>query len=450
MRQEDCVMEKIKKVLLENGTAEAVLFTLILMSRFLWNSVYTEFVTPTGRDVRCFRYFMLFTFFLAFGLLAGKMICRLFTGQWNKPANSSVVLTLFILMVLISSYVNYGNAMFHEESIYMNLLETMLVTLCFYHYAKEMKEERVQSVLTVNGYFILVLVFLLSALSLGVYFFAGDSFTLFGRAYQKMDLINIGHGETNRYYGFFGYPTVAGFRVMLAAVLSLHLVQKKKLPVIFAAGMLVIAAVVIVLADARSGMILFALTMVFVFVRLLVTKAKMTAKKAVMTMMIPAVFCVLAVLVIKRDAVLGVLSAFAGNSQADAEILSSRGTLISECVRMGLEKPLTGFGWHAGILYLDNSHNLFANLLAWTGFVGLGLFLVFLIFALKEAYGKKSLIPANPYLLCLLLCVFIQANLDKAILGEMHNPETYLFWLCLGLFALGTQDSKREREGKPS
>jgi O-antigen ligase len=120
-------------------------------------------------------------------------------------------------------------------------------------------------------------------------------------------------------------------------------------------------------------------------------------------------------------------------------LTSDRSYLWYCCVMMFLAKPWTGYGYGAEIAAPNytNAHNIFFNLLAWSGIFGILFFAAGLISGIAACIKEKFRCLNNPYLVCLLLCVMIQANLDIAVLGDMRNPATYFFWLIFGFMVHG-------------
>jgi|GEM_PF-6460047 len=108
-----------------------------------------------------------------------------------------------------------------------------------------------------------------------------------------------------------------------------------------------------------------------------------------------------------------------------------------------LKRPIFGNGWmksdtlgetfSVARIYL-NHHNLFINLLCWTGFIGTGIFVLVITLCTIRIFknGRYIAKSKSEWLIVLCLCVFIQSMLDICIIGEDLHIETPWFWLCFG------------------
>lgn len=447
MEKHNSINNSIKGIVttfFQTWTGDMVLFTFILCSRFLWIILFPGVFNPTGRDIRYFRYIQILTYCLVFVFVVFKAILPIFTRTYKKPMASSICLMVFFLFVCISRFLNRGAVFPSKEVLLLSIGELFMITMLFYFIAPRNTSQQFDRLITANGLLVFCCIFMLNIGSLYL-FFAGKntSLNVFGTLIERKNLFVGANAhsrlEEGRYFGLFSYPTVAGFRNVLSCILGLHLANNKKVPWIFTIANIIMAFVMIILADSRAAMINMIIVCVFAVSHFLYCKMHLSAKKIFLYIFCLVFGILIALLVIKWQTLMEFLTRFSKDPVGVLNVFGSdRINLFVSCVEMAKQKPIFGHGWYSQITYIDNSHNLFGNLLAWTGFGGTMIFALFLIIALLEMYQTKLVSIGSWYLVCLLICTMIQSLLDKAILGEMHNPETYMFWLCLGYFAKGT------------
>ena len=246
-------------------------------------------------------------------------------------------------------------------------------------------------------------------------------------------IFTYGHlGEDMRFCGLFGYSTDGGNLCALAAALAVYLYEQKKLPLILTVLSIALSAYTIYLLDVRTSMLTLLLGAMALGVYLL--GKRIGKKKAAGLVLAAAVILIAAVLVLKKGTIDHYLTLYREDPRKTLSFLTTGRSKYWEAAVLGwLEKPILGWGWlnNSYIGYYFDNHNLFFNLLLWTGAAGTGLFLLFTVLWLIQAIRKKQ--NQGIGMILILLAVFVQSMLDRAIMGSANaGVETMVFWLCAG------------------
>ena len=444
----ETALEKLRSFL-EKGifgfSYESICFMAIFIFRVVWNYFITLFIEENNRQVRFYDRVSIAINVVFFVLLVLRLILWLTDRNRKKPELCTILITAYAGLAALSSLLNYGFRALFERNMFVNLLEVAMVTLFMFHTARTLKEEKVHHVLSICGMAVFVIVAVLETASLIMYFSPEDaSINIFGTVYTRQDMFEPAlPGHLLPYY-FGGIGKVFGsvtFHAALASMLGFYLMDRKILPSWLAMLHYVMTLVLIILGNARMPLINTIVTGLFAVVYFL-RKANKDVKKILKIWAGIAGAAVLAVIILKWNRVSMILSMFLSDPAETLNILTSgRFVHFIESAQLANQSPLYGKGWICQIGNLRNAHNIFANALAYTGYTGLVLLAAFFVSAFRLAAKNRERISQNLFLLCIVVCVFIHANLDKAILGETGNAETYLFWYILGYFCFGPMNS---------
>ena len=253
----------------------------------------------------------------------------------------------------------------------------------------------------------------------------------FGSADQ---IFTYGHmGEETRFCGLFGYSTDGGNLCALGTALAVYLYERKQLPLIPAVLGMIVFGYTIVLLDVRTSMLAVLLSGMVLGAFLL--DRWIGRKKAAVLMVAAAAVMVIAFIVVKRGTIDYYLELYREDPRETLIFLTTGRSHYWEAAVLGWhEKPIFGWGWmnntYVG-LYFDN-HNLFFNILLWTGAAGIGLFGLFWILWLVRVIKRRQ--PVGIGVILILLVVFVQSMLDRAIMGSANTGvETMCFWLTAGM-----------------
>ena len=279
---------------------------------------------------------------------------------------------------------------------------------------------------------------LLAAASVFLFVCYRMDFTLPGGFGSAEQIFTYGHmGEETRFCGLFGYSTDGGNLCALSAAIGIYLYEQKKIPfVVMLAGTLLLIGT-IVLLDVRTSMVALLLNGLILGGYLLGKRT--STKKAVLTMLAVLVAVIAVGVFLKQDAIRYYLELYREDPYKTLRFLTTgRSNYWALAVQGWKEKPFFGWGWlnNAFVNMFFDNHNVFFNLLLWTGAAGLGLFVLFAFIWFVHVIRRKEPVGIGPVLIITAVCV--QAMLDRAILGTANTGvETMCFWLCTGLLTYG-------------
>ena len=249
-------------------------------------------------------------------------------------------------------------------------------------------------------------------------------------------IFTYGHlNQDSRFCGYFGYSTDGGSLCAVSMILSLYLGDHRKLPGWASIAGVVLAAANILLMDVRTSMLIIAAAVLFVLRLHLGTKY--SAKKSDLILLAAIIIGVIMLLFYKRDSIASFQAEYAENPiRAWQDLSTGRTTYWIEAFQAFLKKPIFGWGWaNSTQTEFFDVHNLFFNLLMWTGAAGTGLFVFFLVQLLTACHkSHAALKKQNQIVLILLIAgVLIESMLDRAVMSTLNtSPSTILFWITAG------------------
>lgn len=343
----------------------------------------------------------------------------------------------FLAVMILSTAINHRSIEIWEEIDFsesvFSIIEAIGLLCVLFPAAKHEETDRYRKFL--NHLFLAVVCYI-NLLALGsVILFVCYRMNIalpggFGGAEQ---IFTYGHlGEDMRFCGLFGYSTDGGNLCALAAALAVYLYEQKKLPLILTVLSIALSAYTIYLLDVRTSMLALLLGAMVLGVYLL--GKRIGKKKAAGLVLAAAVILIAAVLVLKKGTIDHYLALYREDPRKTLSFLTTgRSKHWETAIRGWLEKPILGWGWlnnSYGGRYFDN-HNLFVNLLLWTGAAGTGCFLVHMVLWIVRAVKNRK--NRGIGMLLALLAVFVQSMLDRAIMGSANaGVETQCFWLIAG------------------
>lgn len=288
--------------------------------------------------------------------------------------------------------------------------------------------------LALNGAAVL---FLMNAASLIVLGLHGMGNTSVSSLYESMLVMR---GTQLRYFGYHQYPTLAGFNSMLAMILGFIFVSRHKKPVwyVLQGANCVLALAMIHLAHARGAMLACVLIAVSLVLILL---AKKIGGRRTMRIFWTVVLAGIAVVLLVFHAKIAGLITYYSDPEHLYNLTSERNVIWAAAVDGFRQRPLTGWGWLNGSLIepithpsTNNCHNLFFNILLWTGLLGTIPFLLLIVYSLVRILRHlKDIYRSNDaWILVLVLCGFIQCMLDIALAGQDNRLMDPYFYLAFG------------------
>ena len=348
----------------------------------------------------------------------------------------------FLAAALISTVINLDSIQSWEHGdpaeSFRSLFYGLSAVLILYGFSSHRPET--DAVLFLNRLFLVIwgYIVLLSAGSVVLFVLYRMGIDLPGGFGGASQIFTYGHmGEETRFCGLFGYSNAGGNLCALAAPLAYYLTEQKKLSGWLAAGSAALLAYTIYLLDVRTSMVALLLCAVMIGWRILEKKAG-TGKAVVISAVTLAVLAGVAGY-LKQETILQYWAQYQEDPRKTIIFLTTGRSEYWELAVQGfLTKPLLGYGWlnntYIGF-YFDN-HNLFFNILLWTGAVGTILF--FTAFILLVVKVCRADMHHRYGLLLVLAAVFVQAMLDRAIMGTANaSAETMVFWLVSGMLVFG-------------
>ena len=353
-----------------------------------------------------------------------------------------VVLLLFLGSALVSTLLNLNSIRAWEQGSltesFLSLFYGLSLVLFLYGLSRDGKEA--ENIPFVNRLFLAVwgYTILLCIGSVVLLYCYRAGIDLPGGIGSASHIFTYGHmGEETRFCGLFGYSNEGGNLCALCAPLAFYLAEQKKLPVWLAGLSIVLLVYVIYLLDVRTSMAALLFCILLLSWRYL--QKKTGTGRALLICLAAVILLAGAALVLKQDAVMHYWAQYQEDPRKTIIFLTTGRSEYWELAVQGfLTKPLFGYGWlnnsYIGF-YFDN-HNLFFNILLWTGAAGTILFLtasvlIFRALSRADTEGRYGLV-------LIIAAVFVQAMLDRAIMGTANaSVETMLFWLACGLLAEG-------------
>ena len=282
-----------------------------------------------------------------------------------------------------------------------------------------------------------VVLFLMNAASLLVY--GGHAFgsAAFSSTFETMIAMR---GDQVRFFGYHQFPTLAGFNSMLAMVLGFLVISGQRKPgwYVLQTVNCAMALSMIWLANARGAMVASAVIAVSL---LLILAAKKIGGRRTMHIFWIAVLAGIVVVLLVFHAKIASLITYYSDPGNLYHLTSERNVIWQTAVEGFRQRPLTGWGWLNGSLIepithptTNNCHNIFFNLLLWTGIFGTVPFVLLVIYSLvsivrhlKDIYRHGDL-----WLLVLVMCGLIEAMLDIALVGQDNRLMDPYFYLAFG------------------
>lgn len=364
-----------------------------------------------------------------------------------KPDVMTILLAGFIAVITFSTVINLDSirawGVIDLSDVWFSIAEAVMLVSLMFASAKYEDSELYLPFLNrlfkaVFGY-----VCLMAAASVVLYVCYRMDIQLPGGFGGADQIFTYGHlGEETRFCGLFGYSTDGGNLCALAAALGVYLFEQKKLPLPVLLMSLVLLAGTIVLLDVRTSMLAL-LLMAFVYGGHLLSR-KTGGRKACGIIAILVILLIIAATVLKRDTIMYYAEMIQEDPRQTLGFLTTGRSKYWELAVQGwLTKPVFGYGWmnnsYTGGFF--DCHNLFFNLILWSGAAGTGLFLAFTVIWLRRLVKNRRRITAGMVLI--LLAVFVQSMLDRAIMGSANaGVETMCFWLIAGYMAYSAAHSK--------
>ena len=326
----------------------------------------------------------------------------------------SVPVILSFLYYLIHATVFFPSAGHYEKDAFSRWLDYILSGVCFF-----------------------VLLIAVCSLVFFLTYRAGVVLPFGLNSYER--IFTYGHlGNEDRFCGLFGYSTNGGHLCIISLVLSLLLYERKKIPGWLTIISVIVFACNIILLDVRADMILLMFCFLCLLYRFLKRLLPANRYRSVFWGIVIGV-TILGVIVLRGRIVDTIQYIQQDPYNSLIELSTGRTEYWYLVIKHMFDHPVFGWGWlNSEVLqngYYD-AHNLFINLLMWSGFSGFILFLVFLIMLFVHIWKtRREIIKEKHYwAIVFVVCIFLESMLDIDIVGSGYNIGTSLFWIFSGLF----------------
>ena len=370
----------------------------------------------------------------------------------EMPDIMQIFLCLFLISALISTLTNLSSIQDYQyltiSDSFLSLWQVMILTCILFPWAKK---EKTQPFFIRVCFITWLYIFLLAMGSLFLYLCFRMNIILPGGLGSAEQIFTYGHlGEKSRFCGLFGYSADGGILCTLCVLIGIYLTEQKKLPIVMTVAVSCLLILTIYLLDVRTSMLAIALIVLIIVYHYL--SKKISPLKALLILMAIIILTAGVIVVIKTDTITHYVSQMRENPEDTMRFLTTgRSTHWTNAISGFLKKPIFGWGWNNSIYitYFD-SHNLFFNLLLWTGAIGTGLFIGFIISFLVTIIRNWKTIQKNRIssLLLLVVVIFASSMLDRAVIGTSNTAvDSSFFWLSAGLLAYCTvNNSENEND----
>lgn len=398
---------------------------LLLLDYFL------SFIIPSGAYTIIRYYGFRFSLFIWTALILGSDLIqkRFYFKDY----------ALIICIWCLGGLIGILNPSIFNFSLLQNLVVFMMFSYIFgtslHVYSKE---EWMKFVIQIMKfvYFYILLILILSI----ILYFTNITIPLpFGNEPLIPSQLNDGMRVDGRirYYGLFNYALPASLKCTLIMALGFSLCEKKEIPMWFHLITLIPCGWMIYQTESRTplGIIAF-MVLYYIFVLL---RKKLGSKKAVLLIASVLLVGVIAVLLLKWSSIVNIYEEL----QVDAfkvlnRFTSRRYKAWVACMEEFRKYPIFGVGFgNNDAAYTVNepfANCIVVNILLYSGILGMGCFIGYLILLLIRVIKKdeKIISDSNRWFVVIVVCLLLESIFEQSIVGEFAHIETGFFWLLSG------------------
>lgn len=336
-------------------------------------------------------------------------------------------ITITMAMFFVWACISYLFQPRAHGIVQLTYLFTLLMMMAlFFQMSRYYSKLDFQNYLTFIGKVVIYSVMVLNSLSIIYFMISG-----------KVDLPQSIASLFNMSAGIYHHKVLGGEKCFLAMCFCYYLYKKKELSIYTVIITVLTSFVILYIGRPRTNYVQIAIVL-FYFLYLMMKKylGKLKANK---------VFNVIvAIILVLGIAVLGyMLTGHTINGKTLNEISTGRSNMWRDVFVVSLERPVLGWGWGngepmgdwVGVGFVENCHNMFLNVLLWTGFPGLLMFCGMVVLCILKIRRNKSLIESSGYtwFIVVTFAIFVQAMLDPLVIGEDTRLGSPFFWLFAGM-----------------
>lgn len=345
---------------------------------------------------------------------------------------------VFFGIACLSTLLALGKELAYDYFTKLALLELFTTVVFMYNTASKLSEAQFRKLLRICGKGTVYLVLFLNAISLICYFIPHPaSIELFNMTIRLPSVyFDIAeYRQYERYYGFYWHTNTLGTHCYLAVVLSIYFFKRKELNIVTFIAVLASCLFLTAVSRSRTGILVMAFIGAFSLYQWVKSK---TSKRILGPMLGIAVILVLAlgVIVVGPDKIPMFIETLRQDPYAALNSVSSdRMHILVTVIDMVKQSPLFGAGWNVQILTHDSAHNVFLTVIAWTGVVGILVFVMMFVFTIVNGIKTRSF-KTDPWLWCIAASIFLHCMFEQGMIGDQRHAYTYLFWLVFGYLAM--------------
>lgn len=433
----------------------------LLISLYIFHLLYIrDVLIDIFSSDQAFSFFYWFGWFLAF-YVAFDMLVELFSGKLIFK-KQQIPFWIFFGWAFICTFFN-PNGLSHESARQLALFlmnSYLLVTL-----KKRIGQKQTDRFFTFIGYQVVIVFLIINLVNLYCYVHYKTGGTELSGILASSNLFVMDNGQHGEQFkGIYEWMTDGSYRCLLSLIIGLILADKRKMPWLLAGTNGVICAVMLVLQDCRSSLIGLFLTAAFLIwyliKKLLVHFCEYRTKYKLVQILLGIL---LFAIIISAAAAFSKLSALHSSDpeaffQKMNSLSTGRWSIWQAAIKVANKSPIFGWGWGSfpiiGLDYLNYSamvvdyHDIFINVLVFTGYPGLVLFLILILasylFMVKNV--KSITLQKNWWMFILCICFLISASLNPGVLGQDSHIEDPFFWLCLGCLIYPKPSKKYQKK----
>ncbi len=419
----------------------------LLISLYIFHLLYIrDVLIDIFSSDQALSFFYWFGWFLAF-YVAFDMLVELFSGKLIFK-KQQIPFWIFFGWAFICTFFN-PNGLSHESARQLALFlmnSYLLVTL-----KKRIGQKLTDRYFTFIGYQVVIVFLIINLVNLFCYVHYKTGGTELSGILASSNLFvmdNGLHGE--QFKGIYEWMTDGSYRCLLSLLVSFIFADKKKMPWWFAGINAALCSVMLVLQDCRSsliGLCVASVYLIWYFMKNLLShffsfKPNYKAKKIMLGLLFIGII-IFGIIAFKQFSVLRSVEPHSFDNQFSS-LSTGRWEIWKAALKVADDSPIFGWGWGSfpmtGLNYLNHPsmlvdyHNIFINVLVFTGYPGLALFLIMLfscyVFTINNV--KSITRQKNWWMFILCICFLISASLNPGVLGQDSHIEDPFFWISLG------------------